>query len=64
MGLLKYVFWGSASVLVLHYLTKKRLTDGKCVDDDVIEKAPKIVKEVNTLRRNIKMDYQQTTGLY
>ncbi|MDY0903486.1 hypothetical protein [Pedobacter sp. CFBP9032] len=64
MELLKYAFWSAASVFVLHYLTKKRLMDGKSVVDDVIEKTPKIVKEVNTLSRNIKMDYQQTVGLY
>lgn len=64
MGLLKYVFCGTASVFVLHYLTKKRLTDGKSVVDDVIEKTPKIAKEVKTLSRNIKMDYQQATGFY
>ncbi|MFD2289057.1 YtxH domain-containing protein [Pedobacter petrophilus] len=64
MGLSKYIFWGTASVFVLHYLTKKRLSDGKSVIDDIMEKAPKIVKEVNTIKRNIKMDYEQTTGLY
>ena len=64
MGLSKYVFWATASVFVLHYLTKKRLSDGKSIIDKVIEKAPKIVKEVNTLKQNIKMDYEQTTSLY
>ncbi|MCX2432737.1 YtxH domain-containing protein [Pedobacter sp. GR22-10] len=64
MGLLKYAFVGAASVYALHYITKKRLSDGKSLLDDLIEKTPELIKEVNHLSQNIKQDYRQTTTLY
>ncbi|GGE53531.1 hypothetical protein EV200_102444 [Pedobacter psychrotolerans] len=64
MGLLKYVIIGTAAVYGLNYITKKRLIDGKSIVDDLIEKTPELIKEVDQLSKNIKRDYQQTTALY
>lgn len=64
MGLLKYALVSAATVYALHYITKKRLEDGKSVVDDLIEKTPELIKEVSHLSQNIKRDYRQTKALY
>lgn len=62
MSLVKYVVVGAATVYLINYLTKKRLTDGKSILDDL--GTPKIVEDVKQFGKRVKLDYEQTTSLY
>ena len=64
MKLLQYAFLGTATVFILHYLTKKRVADGNSIIDDLIQKGPKLMAEVNDISKNIKRDYRQAQQLY
>jgi hypothetical protein len=64
MGLLKYAILGAAAIYGFKYATKKRITDGKSLIDDLKEKAPEYVNRIKDYSEKIKQDYRQTSDLY
>ncbi len=64
MGLLKYAILGAAAVYGFKYATKKRISDGKSLLDDLREKAPEFADRVKSYGDQVKNDYNQTTELY
>jgi len=64
MGLLKYAVLGAAAIYGLKYATKKRISDGKSLVDDLKAKANQCLSEVSHFSESIGHDYRQTSDLY
>lgn len=58
MKLLKLALAGAAAAFAFKYATKKRISDGKSLVDDLSEQAPNIADKVKTFGEEIKDRYK------
>lgn len=61
MKLLKIALAGAAAAFAFKYATKKRVSDGKSLVDDLSEQAPQIADKVNAFGEQIKDRYKSAT---